>query len=354
MSTTSRDQRSFFMTSTLSLVALCFIFSLNPLLAQTSRDSVWIGYDKGKTSQGDSLITFEGQYIGMQYGHQVAGWGYAMKIDLREFGTKIATNDFWPIQIMFNVFSSSSPAGKENRNMTAYVWDDSSGFPGKVLSGIPFTMIHQTVIKDTIIILTIPSPAITLRKKNPLWFGFEEGPTTNNQLFTWMRSTYSPGVATHSYDRPPGTTWAPITQPDFRYPELRRSYNVFFRAKYVGDTPLDVDDPAQAMPSSITLDQNFPNPFSNTTTIRFEIRDLGRRLAVSRIEQEALTSNHRSFISLKVFDALGREVASLIHGALEEGEHVISFFAASLPSGIYHYVLSDGRNRISKSMVLIR
>ncbi len=68
--------------------------------------------------------------------------------------------------------------------------------------------------------------------------------------------------------------------------------------------------------STFDMDQNFPNPFNPSTTIRFSVPE-------------------RSAVTLKVNDMLGREVASLVSGTVEAGVHQAVFEAASLPSGSY-------------------
>ena len=62
--------------------------------------------------------------------------------------------------------------------------------------------------------------------------------------------------------------------------------------------------------------QNFPNPFSNNTTISFFLR---------QSEQ----------VTMKVFDLLGREVITLLNDELSGGKHSISFDAKDLPAGTY-------------------
>lgn len=320
------------------------IFFCGSLLAQpTKRDTVWIGYDRGRA---DSLITYTGQYIGMQYAHAAAGWQYAMKIDLREFGTNLATNDFYPWQMMFNVFPSAPvpapPSGSVTRAMTAYVWEDSLGFPGKILSTIPFSLTHYAVSKETLVVLTIPSAPSLLRKKNPLWFGFEEGPTTTEQVFTWMRSCYLAGSETRSHDRRPGGRWSPITQPNFAFPELRSSYNLFFRARYIGDSPLDVDDPLAQRPSHLTLGQNYPNPFSSTTSIPMQWNE------------QTISNGKNAFLSVAVFDMLGERVATVFEGVASDAPSEFHFSPFQLASGVYRYVVTYEGKRYTKTMTLLR
>jgi len=81
--------------------------------------------------------------------------------------------------------------------------------------------------------------------------------------------------------------------------------------------------------------QNYPNPFNPTTKIRYSI----------------LQSSN---VVLKVFDVLGREIATLVNEEKPAGEYEVQFNAATLPSGIYFYQLSAGEYRETKKMVLIR
>ncbi|RMF57504.1 MAG: T9SS C-terminal target domain-containing protein, partial [Calditrichaeota bacterium] len=81
--------------------------------------------------------------------------------------------------------------------------------------------------------------------------------------------------------------------------------------------------------------QNYPNPFNPSTNIAF-------RLA------------KRSQVSLKIFNALGEEVATLVDGVLPAGEHEVTFQANDLPSGIYFYRLKAGNFISARQMVLSR
>jgi hypothetical protein len=94
---------------------------------------------------------------------------------------------------------------------------------------------------------------------------------------------------------------------------------------------------AVEIPASFTLHQNYPNPFNPSTVISYE-----------------LTGD--SFVTLKVFDALGREVAVLEEGIKSAGNHVATFNANNLSSGIYYYALHalDYNQRIIKKMPLIK
>ncbi|MHB1048540.1 MAG: family 10 glycosylhydrolase [Bacteroidota bacterium] len=89
---------------------------------------------------------------------------------------------------------------------------------------------------------------------------------------------------------------------------------------------------------SFGLHQNYPNPFNPTTTITFAIPFNGDGV------------HH----SLRVFDLLGREVAQLVNGTLEAGDHAVTFDASRLSTGVYFYQLTSGRYQATKKMVLIQ
>jgi len=91
-------------------------------------------------------------------------------------------------------------------------------------------------------------------------------------------------------------------------------------------------------PDEFTLSQNFPNPFNPSTTIAFSIPVA-------------------SYVNLKVFDILGREVVTLINGNLDAGKHSVNFDAASaggLSSGLYLYQLNAGSFSSAKKMNLLK
>jgi hypothetical protein len=91
------------------------------------------------------------------------------------------------------------------------------------------------------------------------------------------------------------------------------------------------------IPTSITLHQNYPNPFNPSTVISYQ-----------------LTGN--SMVSLRVFDALGREVAVLVDELKSAGSHQVTFDASGLASGVYYYVLnvSHSNERVIRKMTLIK
>ena len=101
-------------------------------------------------------------------------------------------------------------------------------------------------------------------------------------------------------------------------------------------TPVSVERENSQVPSQFYLDQNFPNPFNPSTAIKFGITEA-------------------SNVDLRIYDALGREVAVLVNNEfLSAGSYNLKFNPASLASGIYVYRLTAGTNTVSKKMQLLK
>jgi hypothetical protein len=91
----------------------------------------------------------------------------------------------------------------------------------------------------------------------------------------------------------------------------------------------------QQVPEQFVLSQNYPNPFNPSTTIKFGIP-------------------RNSFATLKVFNILGQEVATLVNGETEAGSYEMTWNASGLSSGIYLYRLQAGKFIETKQMILLR
>ena len=98
---------------------------------------------------------------------------------------------------------------------------------------------------------------------------------------------------------------------------------------------LGIADESAAMPVDYTLKQNYPNPFNSNTTIQFA---LPRTIHVS----------------IKVYNALGSEVVTLLDKYLPPGQYKTTWNAADFASGIYFYRIKAGEFQDVKKMVLLR
>ena len=98
---------------------------------------------------------------------------------------------------------------------------------------------------------------------------------------------------------------------------------------------LGVKQEPAVQPLSFTLAQNYPNPFNPSTKIRFTIPAAQQ-------------------VTLRVFNLLGQEVATLVNGPLTAGSHEVSFDAARLASGVYMYKIIAGDYVSAKKMLLLK
>ena len=88
------------------------------------------------------------------------------------------------------------------------------------------------------------------------------------------------------------------------------------------------------LPADFCLEGNYPNPFNAVTKISFRM-------------------SHATRISLKIYDVLGREIATLMDGSVVAGSHTVLWNAAAMPSGIYFCRMeTPGFNQTLKMMLV--
>jgi hypothetical protein len=89
------------------------------------------------------------------------------------------------------------------------------------------------------------------------------------------------------------------------------------------------------IPAKISLNQNYPNPFNPTTNIKYNITKSG-------------------LVTLKIYNVLGQEVATLVNQDQRPGNYAVDFNASNLAGGVYMYRLESGNYSLTKKMVLLR
>jgi len=87
--------------------------------------------------------------------------------------------------------------------------------------------------------------------------------------------------------------------------------------------------------NTFSLKQNYPNPFNPSTTIKFNLGKAG-------------------LTTIKLFDLLGKEVATLINGVLEAGPHTVTLDASNFPSGTYFYTITSGSFKETRKMMFLK
>ncbi|MCI0448278.1 MAG: T9SS type A sorting domain-containing protein [Chlorobi bacterium] len=98
---------------------------------------------------------------------------------------------------------------------------------------------------------------------------------------------------------------------------------------------LGIQPVSNEIPKEYSLSQNYPNPFNPVTNVKFQIPKSG-------------------FVELKIYDALGREVTTLVNEQLNPGTYEIDWNASNYPSGVYYYKLVARNFSETKKMVLIK
>ena len=96
-----------------------------------------------------------------------------------------------------------------------------------------------------------------------------------------------------------------------------------------------LEDESYNIPDQFHLYQNYPNPFNPTTKISYQIPETG-------------------FVSIKVYDVLGNNIATLINGQKPKGKYEVEFDAIGLTSGIYYYQLKTDEFVETKKMILMK
>jgi len=162
---------------------------------------------------------------------------------------------------------------------------------------------------------------------------------------------------THLYDEK-FTKMSPRIKPDVTNPRVYFLYTIMATGEFVTgqiypDTDdqgpaelymvawdkltstVGVNDPPNALPEGFTLTQNYPNPFNPTTTVQFAIP-------------------HAGIAKVRVYNMLGKEVATAYEGFTEAGSHSVQFNASNLPSGQYMYRLDANGYTTSKIMTLMK
>jgi N-acetylneuraminic acid mutarotase len=167
--------------------------------------------------------------------------------------------------------------------------------------------------------------------------GFEIQRNQGNQDFIVIGFVQGNGTTTqpHSYtftDPPDGEAGRDLSTGKYSYRLKQVDFDGSFEYSNIVEVSIQT-------PDKFSLEQNYPNPFNPTTTLSFVI-------------------GHQSFVTLKVYDVLGNEVATLVNGEKPAGNYKVQWNAASagggLSSGVYFYQLIAGKFIETKKMILLK
>ncbi len=123
------------------------------------------------------------------------------------------------------------------------------------------------------------------------------------------------------------------------------TYNpTYVQLPLIGFIPISVNQISSNLPDKYKLEQNFPNPFNPSTTIKFGIAN----------SENGKVKTENGFVILKIFDILGREIETLVNEKLQPGTYEVKFDGSKLASGIYFYKLISKDFVETKKMLMIK
>jgi len=169
---------------------------------------------------------------------------------------------------------------------------------------------------------------LTITEKNNYGFEIERSKNSTDKSDNWEKIGFVKGKGTTTEIQ--SYAFNDEYLPAGKYSYRLKQIDFDGTTSYSNIIEVDID-----LPNAFSLEQNYPNPFNPSTTINYQIPEL-------------------SFVTLKVYDVLGSEVATLVNKELPVGNYEIEFDATTLPSGIYFYRLQAGSFVETKKMVLMK
>ena len=157
----------------------------------------------------------------------------------------------------------------------------------------------------------------------------------NNKGFEVQRSIDKKEFATIGYVKGMGTT---TEKQSYSFVDQASGEKLFYRLKQLdfdGTFEYSVIVEVSTTPRTFSLSQNYPNPFNPVTQIKYSIPE-------------------DSYISLKVYNLVGEEVAALFGGNQKAGNHVASFDGSEIAGGVYFYQLRANNFTETKKLIILK
>jgi hypothetical protein len=182
---------------------------------------------------------------------------------------------------------------------------------------------------DSLIVETSTNGGSVFTRLVPLWGNAAGGPLNTTTTQTTAFTPTSTQWATKKYALPVGTNQVRFTA------KSGFGNNLYVDSICVKSTALGVQNIFTGIPTRYKLDQNYPNPFNPVTKINFALPKQG-------------------LVTLKIYDLVGREVATLINEVRNAGYYTADFNGLNFASGVYFYKLTADDFIDTKRMVLIK
>jgi hypothetical protein len=243
-----------------------------------------------------------------------------------------------------NFTPPSAPFTTDANTIALYHFDEGTGTTTADASGNGNTLtlvngptwdINTLPIELTSFTATASKSGATLNWKtatevNNYGFEVQRRVVSSRQALTssWEKIGFVQGNSTSNAPHEYSFTDPKLSSGSFAYRLKQLDNNGAF--KYSQETEVTIE-----APKVFALSQNYPNPFNPSTMISFDLPT-------------------KSFVSLKIFDLLGREVATIVSEEMSTGSHVKQWNAENCPSGVYFYRLQAGSLTETKRMILMK
>jgi hypothetical protein len=132
-----------------------------------------------------------------------------------------------------------------------------------------------------------------------------------------------------------GIGWYNRADPSYASGRTPSYENLLLTASIAVPTAVNEAATRTNVPQQYGLAQNYPNPFNPSTSIKFQLPS-------------------KEWVTLKIYDIIGREVATLANGIREAGNYTVQWSAANLSSGVYWYRLTAGTFVQTNKMLLLK
>ncbi len=220
--------------------------------------------------------------------------------------------------LVTSLIRNYTDAGRPNGNILVHVWEDNNGVPGADLIQ-PIEMVPAANLENPyqMTVTDLRPFSNDLWFSGDFWIGFE---VPGDEVWLTLGRELT-DTRSFVYD-PASGQWSMYTR-EFQF---RAITDDFFPAGSVDE---------MGIPKKFELMQNYPNPFNPTTIIKYAL------------PKEA-------HVTLKVYNALGQEVATLVNNNVEAGYHEITFDASHLASGMYIYRIQAGDYVSVKKLLLLK
>lgn len=276
--------------------------------------------------------------------------------DVREYALELQEDakllQITGIEDMIAPYGLGKPYNRGVSYLWTYVYYSPSTDQGFVIIATPFFIMHSPVENEIYGVAMSEIAPINLTEFNSETIAenaYQYSGAAFVDLFpstqTQFTVLYELSTATFKYEEILGTEVFPFWEVNYQgahmsnlaslYDEITVLVNAVNGTPIHSSTPTSVEEPGSEIPTEMVLEQNYPNPFNPTTTIQFALPQA-------------------SDVKLQVFDLLGREVATLLNGALPQGHHQVVWNATNTSSGTYMYRLESGNQVQIRKMTLVK